>query len=110
MASATNKKFDRDRLARGYAKRHLDTDNGVQEIHYLPANAPPREIRFVEVNPLISETADLEPIDFGVDIGSAEEHVLLVLDVSPTQWQAIRRHRLALPAGWALDGSIAYRR
>jgi hypothetical protein len=61
--------FDRDALARGYARRHLETDSGVEEIHYLPTGAPPREIRFLEVNRLISGTTPLEPIDFGVDIG-----------------------------------------
>src|SRR4051794_4862202 len=99
----TKAAFDRDRLATWYAKRHFETDSGVKEIHYLPTNAPPREIRLLEVNRLISETTPVEPIDFGVDIGGAEAHTLYVLDVTPRQWQAIRKGNLSLPAGWALD-------
>jgi hypothetical protein len=104
MASTTETVFDRDALARWYAKRHLDTDSGVEQVHYLPANAPTREIRLLEVNRLISETAEPEPIDFGVDIGGAEAHTLYVLDVTPAQWQAINKREMKLPAGWTLDG------
>jgi hypothetical protein len=60
--------FDRDRFAQWYAHRHFETDTGVERIVYLPTDSPPREIRFVEVNRMISETTPLEPIDFGVAI------------------------------------------
>ena len=97
--------FDRDSLAKWYARRHMDIDSGVMSILYLPTNAPPREIRFLEVNRMISETTPLEPIDFGVDTGSANAHTLYVLDVTPAQWEAIRTGAISLPAGWTLDGS-----
>jgi hypothetical protein len=105
MASMTGTKFDRDQFARRYAERHLITDTGVVQIHYLPKNAPPREIRFLEVNRLISETSNPEPIDFGVDIGGAGGHTLYVLDVTPAQWDAIQRGEMSLPNGWTLDDS-----
>jgi hypothetical protein len=102
--------FDRDTMAKWYAKRHLDTDTGVMEILYLPTNAPPREIRFLEVNSEITETADLEPIDFGVDVGGIGHHVLLVLDITPAQWETIKRGKLALPKGWSLDKRMTFGR
>jgi len=104
MSSSTETAFDRDSLASLYAKRHLDTDSGVARIYYLPTNAPPREIRFLEVNRLISETTPLAPIDFGVGVNDAERHTLYVLDVTPSQWDAIQRQEISLPAGWTLDG------
>jgi hypothetical protein len=110
MSKAKNKVLDRDALAKWYAHRHLKTDTGVEEIHYLPTNAPPREIRFLEVNKLISETTEFEPIDFGVDVDGAEGHMLFVLDVTPAQWKAIQKRQLKLPVGWTLDGSKAFRR
>jgi hypothetical protein len=110
MASATGTKFDRDALAKFYAKRHMDTDAGVEQVHYLPKDAPPREIRFLEVNRLISETTDPEPIDFGVDIGTPDGHTLLVLDVTPAQWDAIQKAKMPLPAGWTLDGKNTFKR
>src|SRR5438874_7461093 len=103
-----NDEFDRDKLARWYAHRHYKTDQAIQEVVYLPANAPEREIRLVEVNGSIAEQKEpLEPIDFGVDIGGAEGHTLMVLDVNPAQWKKIGKNKLALPPGWSLQGSVS---
>ncbi len=100
--------FDRDSLARRYAQRHYQTDPAIEEVFYLPANAPEREIRLVEVNGSIAERGEpLEPIDFGVDIGGAEGHTLFVLDVTPAQWRKIGRNKLALPPGWSREGAVA---
>ena len=105
MSVTTKKAFDRDRQAEWYARRHMEIDEGVVQILYLPTNAPPREIRFLEVNRMISETTPPEPIDFGVDIGGADGHTLYVLDVTPAQWEALERDPTALPAGWTLKDS-----
>jgi len=110
MPGTTEVTFNRDELARWYAKRHFETDSGVVQILYLPANAPEREIRFLEVNKMISETTPPEPIDFGVDIGGADAHTLYVLDVTPDQWTAIKGGGMPLPVGWTLDGSQELRR
>jgi hypothetical protein len=102
--------FDRDSMARWYAKRHLKTDPAIRAVYYLPADSPSREIRFIEVNELIAERYDdtLEPVDFGVDTGMESEHKLFVLDVTPTQWDRIQAASLALPQGWSLDNSVAF--
>lgn len=103
----TDTLFNRDSMARSYAGRHLKTDPGIKAVYYLPAGAPDREIRLLEVNDLIPEFKDdaLQPLDFGVDIGSPDGHTLLVLDVTPAQWERIERQELALPRGWSLDGA-----
>ena len=104
MAGITETTFDREGLARWYAKRHFAIDIGVQRIFFLPKNVPPREIRLLEVNGMIPETTPLEPIDFGVDIDSPEAHTLYVLDITPAQWESIQSQGLPpLPAGWTLD-------
>jgi hypothetical protein len=101
--------FDRDDMARWYAREHVTIDPGIRIIYYLPRNAPPREIRLVEVNELLAEMKGdaLEPIDFGVDTGSESEHKLIVLDVTPSQWDSIAQHRLPLPSGWSLENAIS---
>lgn len=103
--------FDRDSMARWYAKEHLKTDPGISAIYYLPRNADDREIRFVEINNLIYDRNDeaLEPIDFGVDTGMDTAHKLFVLDVAPEQWERIQAHALSLPGNWSLDGAIHYK-
>ena len=105
MVVHTETAFDRDSQADWYARRHMEIDGGVDRILYLPTNAPAREIRFLEVNRMISETTRPEPIDFGVDIGSALSHTLYVLDVTPAQWDAIQNGVMGLPDGWTLEGS-----
>jgi hypothetical protein len=104
MPGPTATVVDRDSLAKWYAQRHMEIDSGVVQILYLATNAPTREIRFLEVNRMISETPP-EPIDFGVDIGGADAHTLYVLDVTPAQWDAIQRGEMSLPDGWTLDGA-----
>lgn len=102
--------FDRDSMARYYAREHLKTDPGVVSIYYLPANADEREIRFIEINHLIGERNDsaLEPISFGVDMGTENAHTLFVLDVTPKQWKLIRSQQLRLPANWSLEDAVHY--
>jgi len=102
--------FDRDSLARWYAGEHLKTDPGIGSIYFLPNGADEREIRFVEINRMIPDQTDdaLEPIDFGIDTGSENAHRLVVLDVTPTQWNRIETGRLSLPLGWLLDGKVHY--
>jgi hypothetical protein len=102
--------FDRDSMARWYAKQHLKTDPGVVAVHYLPGGAGEREIRLVEVNQLMGDRTDdaLEPIDFGADRGTETAHKLLVLDVTPAQWQRISAGELGLPSGWSLEGEVRF--
>jgi hypothetical protein len=102
--------FDRDTMARWYAQEHLKTDPGVRSVYYLPTDAPERQIRLIEINELIGERRDdtLEPIDFGVDRGLESEHELLVLDVTPRQWNMIAKSALKLPQGWSLQGAVPY--
>lgn len=102
--------FDRNSLARWYAIEHLKTDPGICEVYYLPTNSGEREIRFVEINTLIGELEDeaLEPIDFGIDFGLESQHKLLVLDVTPAQFERIRQSSLPLPRGWSLEGAIPF--
>ena len=104
--------FDRDTMARWYADRHIKTDPGILEVHYLPANAPDREIRLVEVNSLIAGRLEdpIEPIDFGVDMDTETKHTLLVADVTPEQWKRIKHGSLALPQGWSLQDSVSFAR
>lgn len=103
--------FDRDQMAAYYARRHIDFDEGVREIYYLKQEAPDREIRFLEVNNQIAELNDtaLEPIDFGVATGS-DKHVLVVLDVTPSQFDRIQAGRVPLPEGWTLENSRVFPR
>jgi hypothetical protein len=103
-------KFNRDAMARWYAMQHLKTDPGVVSVYYLPRNASDREIRFVEVNTLLADRTDesLVPIDFGIDMGTDNAHRLVVVDVTPKQWERIKKQKLHLPKDWSLEDAIPF--
>ena len=111
MTTTATEPFSRDSWAGMYATRHLATDPGIQEICYLQDQSPENEIRLVEVNELLSlrEIDHLEPIDFGVDIDGVHPHRLLVLDVTPQEWEQVKGGRLRLPAGWSMNEMKIYR-
>jgi hypothetical protein len=104
--------FNRNEMVHWYTTRHLKTDPGIRDVYYLPVDAPEREIRFIEINELIADRNNdpLEPIDFGVDMGGAAAHTLMVLDVTPAQWEKINKKELQLPKGWSLNGAIHFPR
>jgi hypothetical protein len=96
---------DTDRLARFYAREHGESDPGVIKILHFPTPPASREVRLLEVSALLN-TADDEGvgvIEFGVARGTPDEHRILVADVTPEQWDAIREGKLSLPDGWDLS-------
>ncbi len=101
----------RDELAQWCGRSHLAADPGIKEVIYLPGNAPPNEIRLLEVNLFshVAPDAPIEPIDFGSEPEFASRFLLLVADVTPEQWEAIKQGQLPLPAGWVLDGNVSIR-
>lgn len=100
--------FDRDALARWYATQHLKIDDGIERVVHLPTNAGDREIRFLEINKDMLDPDDrLQPINFGVEMGSDQQHDLWVIDVTPEQYERIRLGELALPGNWTLDGAAS---
>ena len=72
---------------------HVDQ---ITEHERFARNLAPREL---------TGTAGPEPIDFGVDGGTDNEHKLIVVDVTPEQWEEIHEGTLPLPPGWTLEGS-----
>jgi hypothetical protein len=104
--------FERDALAHTYADRHLKTDPGTRQIYYLRTNAPDTEIRFLEVNDLMAvrDADPIEPLDFGVNAGGETLYSLLVVDVTPDQFEKIKTKEIDLPKDWSLDEALVFAR
>lgn len=92
----------RDEVAVWVARGHLFVATYVREIHYLPAGAPPDEIRLVEVDDTRPEFS-IKPFDNGPIGGEYDFHVVIV-DLNGDQWDQIQRGELPLPEGWSLEG------
>jgi len=103
--------FDRDATADWYARQHLKVDGGIAGVVYLPKNSGDREIRFLEINEDMLDADDsLEPVNFGVDMGTGNEHVLWVIDLTPEQYTRVWERKLSLPETWTLDNAVHYSR
>src|SRR5687767_7358458 len=102
--------FDRDSTAKWHARQHLKTDPAIRSIYYLPDGSPEREIRFVEVNEMIAERDEeaIEPFRLGIDHDTETAHTLLVLDVTPAQWERIKLGSLKVPQGWSLSSLVQF--
>ncbi|MBX9679007.1 MAG: hypothetical protein K2X38_09610 [Gemmataceae bacterium] len=105
------KTSDRDEIAQWIAKRHFNVDAAVRQIWFLPAESPPDEFRFLEVNDrFASESQHVEPIDMGFDVDGSSFR-LLVADVSGTQLEQIKsKPATLLPSGWSLRNAIVWGR
>lgn len=112
MPVVASQPFYPDSWAKVYAESHLRTDPGITYVFYLPTNAAEREIRLLEVNELLAvrESDPIDPIDFGVDTEGTNPHRLLVVDVTPNQWEQIQSGRTQLPPGWSLDSKVTFSR
>ncbi len=100
----------RDEIAAWVAKTHFFVDSGIREVWYLPREAPPDEIRLLEVSDrLAGPETKTEAIDFGLEVEGTHFR-LLVADITSEQRDEIRQDPSRLPSGWSLDGSKIWRR
>jgi hypothetical protein len=90
-------------------RHHFAIDKGITKILYLPAGAPEKEVRLLEINELASipENGTVEAFDFMPHIEGVD-YALVVADVTPKQWDAIMQGKPLLPKGWRLDGHRAF--
>jgi hypothetical protein len=95
---------NRDQVAEWIARKHLAVDPGITDILYLPGGAPPEEVRLIEANALLAALPDEEisPIDFGLNVEGLNFR-LLVVDVTPSQWNRIVEGKSAIPKDWTLE-------
>lgn len=100
----------RDEVAEWLVKTHLIADSGIREVWYLPAGAPPDEIRLLEVNDrLAGSQASIETVDFGLDVGETPFH-LFVADITSEQLLQIKEDPSCLPPGWSINGASTWGR
>ncbi len=100
----------RDEVAAWVARKHIIADSGIREVWYLPAGAPPGEIRFLDVcDRLAGPDGEVQAINFGLNVEGVPFH-LLVADVTREQLDQLQRDPSLLPPGWSLEGNQIWRR
>jgi len=101
---------NREEVAAWLAKTHLIADSAIREVWYLPKEAPPDEIRLLELNDrLAGAESEVEAIDFGVNVEGGRFR-LVVADITTSQLENFKQDPSRLPPGWSLDGHRIWRR
>jgi hypothetical protein len=97
---------DKASHAHWYGRSHFDADKNLIAVYYLPENAPPNEIRLLEVSRdlAIPELAPIEALDFSEKQGHLGR-ALFVADVTPGQFEGIRQGTVSLPPGWSMTNA-----
>jgi hypothetical protein len=99
MAQAAAIESEYERTARNVAAAHRAADPETQII-FLDRDPAEREIRLLEVSASAATTRELYPFAFAErrDLGINFPSVVLLL--SPTEWDEVKRGELVLPLGW----------
>ena len=64
--------------------------------------------RFVSGADRSQTTLFPECLDDWVDADNPDSHTLMVLGVTPAQWEKIDRREITLPDGWSLENSVPF--
>jgi hypothetical protein len=96
----------KDAFVQWIVRHHFAVDRGITKILYLPAGAPEKEVRLLEVNELamIPENETVDAFNFMPDLEGVD-YTLFVADVTPKQFEAIMHGKSLLPRGWQLKGN-----
>jgi hypothetical protein len=102
MSQATQ---ERAAFAEWLGRQHLNFDNRLMQIIYLPTGAPEDEVRLLEVNTGLypDPGTPLVPVEMTPAVIDLPFRIL-VLDVTPDEWKKIQSDPNLLPTGWNLNG------
>ncbi len=109
QVGAPPKAGSRDEIAAWVAKKHLVVDISIREIWYLPCEAPPEEIRLLEVSDRLVGNGPAEAMEFGLSIEDTQ-FLLSVADITSDQLEQIKQDASLLPARWSLKDNQIFRR
>ena len=95
----------KDEVARKLADFHYELEAGMREIIRYTATAdseanPAEPIKLLEVNENTVPSGIL-PLGFGPLPDSGIHYPSIIIEVTPEEYERIRRQELRLPAGWS---------
>lgn len=101
---------DREKIAKLLAEKHYHIEPSITEIHTIhsgtPSHPPQLEpIKLLEVNPNTVASGIL-PLWFDAVPASGIPYPSVIIEVTPGEYEQIRRNELKLPDGWLLGQPI----
>jgi hypothetical protein len=106
----SNGELEKDKQAEELAKRHYTVEEGVTEIIRFKASFEVEvqrgePIKLLEVN-ANTVPSGIMPIQFGPSPEFGVTYPTTVIEVTPDEYERIRRHELKLPQGWQIPEPI----
>ena len=99
--------MSRDEFTAWIARQHFLYDKGVRRIIEFPGDAPPDEIRLIEVNALaaVPELAPIDPFDMTPDSDETPPFRVITAVVGPRRIDGVLKGEIPLPDAWRLFAS-----
>ena len=98
----------REQAAQDLAEAHYSMDRSVRQIYRLVGDhedAPQEPLKLLEVN---ADTlpAGIVPVALGAIPSQGIAFPVVVVEITPTEFEQLERGELPLPHGWRRDGAL----
>lgn len=108
--AVTDHMTDKDEAARVLARKHFQVEDGITHIFRLTDKIevevrPTEPIKLLEVN-AATVPSGVMPLHFGPAPASGVPFPSVIVEVTPAEFEKIRRQELQLPRGWAIGEEI----
>lgn len=104
-----NALISREEAARRLASFHYEFEPDMQEIFRLRGpderNGAEEPIKLLEINSATIPSGIL-PLGFGADPHGDVPYPMIIIEITPEEFEAVKSGRLPLPEGWVLDEPI----
>lgn len=96
----------KDDTAAELAQSHFSVEPDIVAIYRVVAaereDQPSEPVKLLEVNKH-TPPAGIRPVHFGPDPAVGIHHASVVIEVTPEEYEKVRRGELRLPNGWELE-------
>lgn len=100
--------LDKQQSAQKIARLHRDSEPGIIHVYRLISaneNDPREPLKLLEVN-RDTIPAGVSPLLFPPHPSSGLQYPLVIIDVTPDEFEQIKRHDLSLPEDWEVAEEI----
>jgi|SRR3954470_17377542 len=102
--------IDKDEAAKVLARKHYQIEDGITHIFRLTDKVevevrPAEPIKLLEVN-AATVPSGVMPLHFGPAPASGVPFPSVIVEVTPAEFEKIRRQELKLPQGWVIGEEI----
>jgi hypothetical protein len=98
----------KDKTAQLLADAHFRLDEGITRVFRIVESDESniaRPVKLLEVNPMTTEVG-ISPVGMSADPARGVDHSLVVIEISPSEFDRVQRGELRLPHDWRLGEEL----